>query len=53
MNAHPPCRRLFTLVCAWCGRLLGSHTLEGPGGDRLSHGICDACRRKVLQEITR
>ena len=33
------------LVCAWCGRDLGpSNTPED------SHGICEKCRRKMLEE---
>ncbi len=29
----------MTVVCAWCGKDLGTK----PGPDEVSHGICGAC----------
>jgi len=34
--------RLMTVICAWCGRMLGSKPGEGT-----SHGICAECMRSI------
>jgi DNA-directed RNA polymerase subunit RPC12/RpoP len=37
-------------VCAWCGKELG----EVPGGENtqeISHGICEACEKKMREEL--
>ncbi|TMI88335.1 MAG: hypothetical protein E6H00_12950 [Bacillati bacterium ANGP1] len=35
---------VFTLVCAWCREVIR------PGGPSKSHGICPACKRKLMNE---
>jgi len=47
----------FQKICAWCKKDLGFVYLEKPVGvDEnvdiiISHGICTACKEKVLQEL--
>ena len=51
---------VYQIKCAWCGKAMG--TKEGPesnfalrmekqGLQIISHGMCEACRKKVLDEI--
>ena len=51
---------VYQIKCAWCGKAMG--TKEGPesnfalrlekqGLPVISHGMCEACRKKVLDEI--
>ncbi len=37
---------LMQIICGWCGKHLGTKPGEG-----VSHGICEACKRKQLEEI--
>jgi len=41
------------IVCAWCGRILGTKDCECPGGTKtpVSHGICNSCKEKVLADM--
>jgi predicted amidophosphoribosyltransferase len=43
----------FEIICAWCGRLLGTKECNCPGSteNRTTHGICDGCKEKVLAEL--
>lgn len=37
------------VVCAWCGKSLG--TVDDPGGEGgVSHGICADCAKKFLEQ---
>lgn len=36
----------MTIICAWCGRVLGEKQGEG-----VTHGICPDCFAKLRQEI--
>jgi hypothetical protein len=38
----------ITMVCAWCGKPLG--TKDGNGQTGVSHGICSECKAKLLIE---
>lgn len=38
MNEH-------RIVCAWCNKILV------PGPEPISHGICDSCREKVIEDL--
>ncbi|MEW6261987.1 MAG: hypothetical protein AB1641_02825 [Thermodesulfobacteriota bacterium] len=40
----------FTIICAWCGRVIGVKTAAGAaaGGPTVTHSICPACRKKVI-----
>jgi DNA-directed RNA polymerase subunit RPC12/RpoP len=44
---------VFRIVCAWCGRRMGSKVceLQGPTEEAVTHTICPACRRKVLSAV--
>jgi hypothetical protein len=35
----------MTIICAWCGQILGEKFPEQFG---VTHGICNACKTKVL-----
>jgi len=37
------------IICAWCNKILGEKEPYGSG--RVSHGICEDCRRKIDKEI--
>lgn len=37
---------IYDVICAWCGRKLGSKDTSGP-----SHGICEVCMKKLLLDI--
>jgi hypothetical protein len=37
-------------VCAWCKSDLGTTDSGTEGDDRITHGICDTCRRSVSAE---
>jgi len=39
---------MITVICAWCGAYLG---FKIPGNGT-SHGICDACYKKVTSATT-
>ena len=39
----------LTVVCAWCGKSMG--TKEGFGVEGISHGICKECKAKMEEEI--
>lgn len=41
----------LTVVCAWCGKYLG--TKEGQGVEGISHGICEECKAKELASFHR
>jgi len=36
----------MTIICAWCGRMLGQKQGEG-----VTHGICPQCLAKLQAEI--
>jgi len=38
---------MIKVICAWCSAVLH----EG-SDDRISHGICEACLNKFLEELT-
>ena len=51
---------VYQIKCAWCGKFI--KTKEGPansfalrmekqGLQIISHGMCEACRKKVMDEI--
>ena len=51
---------VYQLKCAWCGKEMGvkegpensfSVRLETQGLPIISHGMCEACKKKVLDEI--
>jgi DNA-directed RNA polymerase subunit RPC12/RpoP len=37
------------VICAWCKRTIESPQTD-PKGTLVSHGICDECRRQVLNK---
>jgi len=39
----------MTVVCAWCGKPLG--TKDGKGNTGITHGICKVCAAKVEKEL--
>ncbi len=39
----------FVQVCAWCGKVLSMRKLHPHSGGMLSHGICEECRRKLME----
>ena len=39
---------LYRVLCAWCGKDLGE-----TGADDDSHGICEVCRVKVIEDFRR
>ena len=39
------------VICAWCGKDLGSK--EGNGIEGTSHSICDRCADKLVLEMKR
>jgi hypothetical protein len=43
-------RRTLERICAWCGQSLG-HSSDDEGGERvITHGICEACLAKMLED---
>ena len=45
----------MTTICAWCQRLLCPtgewiSVLPLPTGDRVTHGICPACKHRIVEE---
>ena len=44
---------VLKIVCAWCRKDLGSKECEGNGNEEhsITHGICEECRRKVMEEM--
>ena len=40
--------KTIKVTCAWCGKVLH----DGPA-ENISHGICDACERRVCEEERR
>jgi len=51
---------VYQIKCAWCGKELGAKEgaensfalrLETQGLPIISHGMCEACKKKVLDEI--
>ncbi len=39
------------LVCAWCGRKLGSYKGDKGSAQDVSHGICPECRERVVKQF--
>jgi len=39
----------FVQVCAWCGKVLSMQKLHHCSSGALSHGICEECRRKLME----
>ncbi len=39
----------FVQVCAWCGKVLSMQKLNQPSNRALSHGICDMCRKRLME----
>lgn len=37
------------MICAWCKRKIESAKAD-PKGHLISHGICDECHRRVLEQ---
>ena len=50
MHSNPEEQRPFRIVCAWCKTYMRGPTVEEDPGARVSHGICEACMRKQLEE---
>lgn len=51
---------VYSLICSWCGKRMGKKVgpansfalgLEKQGLEIVSHGMCEACRKKVMAEI--
>ncbi len=40
----------MTTICAWCNKTLKEHETAQDYGLQ-SHGICEACSKKVLREL--
>ena len=40
----------FVQVCAWCGKVLRIQTLSEPSPSARSHGICETCRDKIMEQ---
>lgn len=38
-------------VCAWCDKIMRSEKCE-PNNDKVTHGICSACKKNASREIT-
>ncbi len=36
-------------VCAWCGKVLSMQKLHQHSRGALSHGICNVCRKKLME----
>jgi len=40
-----------TVVCAWCGKILGTKNVVVPEGlPAVTHGICSDCQEKQMEE---
>ena len=48
-TTHETVTTTLQVVCAWCGKNLG--TKDGKGQTGVSHGICRKCARKELSKI--
>lgn len=51
---------VYQIQCAWCGKGMGSKEgtanrfalkMEAQGLPVISHGMCEACRKKAMYEI--
>jgi hypothetical protein len=40
---------VIVVLCAWCGKHLG--TKDGQGVSGVSHGMCQDCARAFLEEL--
>jgi len=40
---------LIKIICSWCKKDMGEKDGEGETG--ISHGMCDACMKKIEAEI--
>ena len=38
---------MIIIICAWCSKKLG----EYPGGEGISHGICQDCKDRTVKEL--
>ena len=43
----------YKIVCAWCGKELGTKKADGSGNHKhnISHSICEDCKAKVMGEL--
>ena len=44
-------KTILRVICAWCGKDLG--TKDGEGTSGISHGICKECADRMLARIKR
>jgi hypothetical protein len=51
---------VYQIKCAWCGKAMGTKEgaanrfalrMEAQGLQIISHGMCEACRKKAMDEI--
>lgn len=44
----------FTIVCAWCKKVLGTVFADKKASDErtISHGMCEKCRDRVFPEFS-
>ena len=42
----------FKVICAWCTKTIEVKEIDGESSDSaMSHGICEPCKYKALEEI--
>jgi len=39
------------IKCAWCGLDMGTKSCNAELQDKISHGICQICKKKLEEEI--
>jgi hypothetical protein len=44
---------MMRVECAWCKKDMGSKSDEGAAPGGVSHGICEACRMRVTDDLSR
>lgn len=47
-RTHAPKSTILTIICAWCGKDMG--TKDGQGTTGTSHGICAECSKKFTND---